>query len=241
MIKEPFDNDKTFSFDLVSPNTIFKEIISLILINIHVAKMYQPKLLKPTDITAVHKKIKLDKSNYRQVSVLPNISKLFERCMHRQISEYFQTIFSKFHCGFRKGYGTQDCLLAMVVNSKKTLDLRKEYGALLTDLSKAFDCIPHDLIVAKLHAYDFSIESLKLINSYLTERKQRAKITDQFSSWMYVLCGVPQGSIVVPLLFNIFLCDMFLFCKDVDFASYADDFTPYCIGKSPEEVISQLE
>ena len=161
--------------------------------------------------------------------------------MHRQISEYFQTIFSKFHCGFRKGYGTQDCLLAMVVNCKKTLDLRKEYGALLTDLSKAFDCLPHELIVAKLHGYDFSIESLKLINSYLTERKQRAKITDQFSSWMYILCGVPQGSIVVPLLFNIFLCDMFLFCKEVDFASYADDFTPYCIGKSPEEVISQLE
>ena len=195
MIKEPFDNDKTFSFDLVSPNTIFKEIISLILINIHIAKMYQPKLLKPTDITAVHKKTKLDKSNYRQVSVLPNISKLFERCMHRQISEYFQTIFSKLQCGFRKGYATQDCLLAMVVNSKKTLNLRKEYGALLTDLSKAFDCLPHDLIVAKLHAYDFSIESLKLINSYLTERKQRVKITDQFSSWMYILCGVPQGSI----------------------------------------------
>ena len=58
MIKEPFDNDKTFSFDLVSPNTIFKEIISLILINIHIAKMYQPKLLKPTDITPVYKKNK---------------------------------------------------------------------------------------------------------------------------------------------------------------------------------------
>ena len=77
--------------------------------------------------------------------------------MHRQISEYFETIFSKIQCGFRKGYGTQDCLLIMVVNCKKALDQGKEYGALLTDLSKGFDCLPRDFIVAKLHAYGFSI------------------------------------------------------------------------------------
>ena len=68
---------------------------------------------------------------------------------------------------------------------------------------------------------------MKLINSYLTERKQKVKINDQFSSWL---------DIVV-----IFLCDTFPFCNDIDFASYADDNTPYCIGKTPEEVISQLE
>ena len=73
--------------------------------------------------------------------------------MHRQISEYFETLFSKFQCGFRKGYGTQDCLLAMVVHFKKALDQGKEYGALLTDLFKAFDCLSHDLIVVKLHKY----------------------------------------------------------------------------------------
>ena len=91
--------------------------------------------------------------------------------MHRQISEYFETVQSKFQCGFRKGYSTQDYLLAMVENCKKALDSGNEYGGLLNDLSKAFDCFSHDLIVVKLHAYGFSIESLKLINSYLTERK----------------------------------------------------------------------
>ena len=70
----------------------------------------------------------------------------------------------------------------MVENCKKALDQGNEYGALLTDLSKAFDCLPHDLIVAKLHAYGFTIDSLKLINSYLAERKQRVKINYQFSS-----------------------------------------------------------
>ena len=117
----------------------------------------------------------------------------------------------------------------------------KEYGAFITDLSRAFGCLPHNLLVAKLHAFGFSIESLKLINSYLTERKQKVKINDQFSSWMDILFGVPQGSILGPLLFNIFLCDMFLFCKDVDFTSYTDYNTPDCMGKTPEEVISQLE
>ena len=112
----------------------------------------------------------------------------------------------------------------MVENCKKALDQGNKYGALLTDLSKSFDCFPHDLIVAKLHAYGFSIESLKLINSYLTERKQRVKMNDQFSSWLDIVVGVPQGSILGPLLFNIFLCDMFLFCNDIDLTSTNDNF-----------------
>ena len=112
---------------------------------------------------------------------------------------------------------------------------------MLTDLSKAFDCLPRDLIVAKLHAYGFPIELLKLINSYLTEHKPRVKINDQFSSWLGILLGVSQGPILGPLLVNLFLCDMFLFCKDIDFASYADNNTPYCMGKTIEEVINQLE
>ena len=78
--------------------------------------------------------------------------------MDRQISEYFETVLSKFWFGFRNGYSIQDCLLPMVENCKKALDQGNEYGALLTDLSKAFDCLPHDPIVAKLHAYGFSIE-----------------------------------------------------------------------------------
>ena len=78
-------------------------------------------------------------------------------------------------------------------------------------------------------------------SGYLTERKQRFKTIDQFSLLLDIVAGVPQGSILGPLLFNIFLCDMFLFCNDFckDFASYADDNSPYCIGKTPEEVISQ--
>ena len=211
MIKETFNNYKTFSFDLISPGIIFQEIVSLDtnksthsndvaakivkantdLFSIFVSNDFNKSvisckflsILKLADITPVRKKkLKLEKSNYRPVTLLTNILKLFERFMLRQILEYFKTIFSKIQFGYRKGYGTQDCLLVMVVNCKSALDQGKEYGALLTDLSKAFDCHPHDLIVARFHACAFLTESLKLTNSYLTESKQKVKINDQYSS-----------------------------------------------------------
>ena len=217
---------------LLKPMLIcFQILYRMILINLVISCIFL-SILKTAAITPVHKKLKLDKSNYRPVSVIPNISKLFERCMHRQISEYFETIFWKFQCGFRN-----DCLLAMVVNCKKALDQGKEYGALLTVLSKAFDCLPHDLRVAKLHAYGFSIESLKLINSYLTERKQRVKCLVHRG----IFCLVYHKDLFWDYFCLVYFYAMFLFCKDVDFAGYVDDNTPYCIGKNPEDEISQLE
>ena len=84
------------------------------------------------------------------------------------------------------------------------LDNGKAFSILLTDLSRAFDYLPHELLLAKLHAYGFSISALKLIHNYLTNRKQRAKINSSYNSWEEILFGVPQGSILGPLLFNIF-------------------------------------
>ena len=140
--------------------------------------------MKYAEVTPIHKKDnKIDKENYHPRSILPNLSKVYGRLMHNQIYPYFQTIFSKFQCGFRKGFNAQHCLLAMVEKWRKTLDGGGETGAVLTDLSKAFDCIDHNLLIAKLNAYGFEKQSINFIYSYLSKRKQRAKVDSVVSLW----------------------------------------------------------
>ena len=141
------------------------------------------------------------------------------------MSEFFDNIFSKYQCGFRKGYSAQHWLLVMIEKWKKVLGNGGAFRALLTDLSKAFDYIPHDLIIAKLEAYGFQIDELRLVYDYLSNRKQRVKLNVTFSSWRDIEYGVPQGSILGPLLFNIHLCNLFYFLDNLDIANYADDTT----------------
>ena len=129
----------------------------------------------------------------------------------------------------------------MIEKWRESLDQGGAYGALLTDLSKAFDCLSHDLLIAKLHAYGLYIKSLRLMYSYLTNRKQRVKINDTYSFWSEILFGVPQGSILCPLLFNIFICDLFLFIPYFDITNYADDNTPYSANNNIMDVLNNLK
>ena len=153
-----------------------------------------PASFKFANITPVFKQgSKNQKENYRSVSILPIILKIFEKLICRQLSNHFDNILSKFQCGFRKGYNLQHCLLLMIDKWKKAVDNNKVFGALLTDLSKAFDCICHNLLVAKLNAYGLSLPALKMIQDYLQNRKQRTKIGSSYSSWEDITSGVPQG------------------------------------------------
>ena len=92
-------------------------------------------------------------------------------------------------------------------------------GALLTDLSKAFDCLDHDLLIARLNAYDFSLPALRSIHDYLLNKKQRTRINNLYSTWIETVFGVPQGSILSPLLFNIFFADLFFIVNRTDIAN----------------------
>ena len=129
----------------------------------------------------------------------------------------------------------------MTENWKESLDQGGHYGVMLTDLSKAFDCIMHDLLIAKLQAYGFDNDSLNFICNYLLGREQRIKINSSFSTLSKIEYGVPQGSILGPLLFNINTLDMFFEQKDVNFAAYADDNTPYFCEENLEVILSKLQ
>ena len=110
-----------------------------------------------------------------------------------------------------------------------------------TDLSKAFDFICHDLLIAKLHAYGFDISSFNLLQYHLSNRKQRTRTDSFFSSLEDILSGVPQGSILGLLLFSTFICDMFLILKTVYFTDYAYDNTLFAIADNIEDVMQFLE
>ena len=123
----------------------------------------------------------------------------------------------------------------------KCLDNKGVVGTILIDLSKAYDYIKHDLLIAKLYAYGFSLDSLNLMLSYLSGRKLRVKISSLFSKWLEIVLGIPQGSILGPLLFNIFINDIFYFILETDICNFADDNTIFACDSLFNNVCIRLE
>ena len=159
--------------------------------NISLETSVFPLSMKLANVTPVHKKgNRSEKDNYRPVSILPNLSKVFERCIYNQIAQFFDKILSKHQYGFRKGHSAQHSLTVLLEKWKECADQQHVFGALLTDLLNAFDCLPHNLLIAKLNEYGFDNKAARLVYDHLTFRKQRTKISDTYSSWQEIPSGV---------------------------------------------------
>ena len=138
------------------------------------------------------------------------------------------------------GHSTEQCLAVMIETWRKALDEKKFVGSLLTDFSKAFDCLNNNLLIAELAAYGFHTSALSFIYDYLQMRTQRTKVSDTYSLWRKLKYGVPQGSILGPLIFIIFLNDIVFFTKHIKIASYADDNTAYAVEDSYREYVKHI-
>ena len=151
-------------------------------------------------------------TNYRPVSTLSNLSKVFEKLIYSQINTYMSDKFSKYLTGFCKNHNTQHGLLKMTESQRGNLNKANKIGAIFIDLSKSFDTLKHSLLITKLKAYGFDILSLEFVKNYLTNRKQRYKVRNCFSIQKKTTTGVLQGAILGPLLFNISINDIQIIC-----------------------------
>ena len=169
------------------------------------------------------------------------LSKIHEKFLHKNLTNCENTFLSKLISAYRKSYSKNHVLIGLIENWKKSLDEKKFVGVVLMELSEAFDSIPHDLLIAKMYAYIFSINAVTFFYSYLKRWKQNVKINNTHSVFQLILSGVPQGSILGPLLFNLFINDLYLWITKKDLLNFADDNTITAAERTIENLLSTLE
>ena len=172
-----------------------------------------------------------DKANYRPVNILPLVLKVFQKIIYDQRFEYIEHFLNQVLHGFRKAHSTQHSLLRLLQKWQNKFDSGRFIGTILMDLSKAYDCLRHDLLIAKLEAYGLDNDSLNIHLDYLTFRKQRTKVGSAYNKWSKIRRIIPQESILGPILFNIFINDTFRMIEQSDICDFADDNTLYPCGE----------
>lgn len=193
-----------------------------------VKNSYFPQHLKASKVIPIHKSGSVEEcSNYRPVSIIPVIAKIFEIILSRQIYLYMEAhgMFDACQYGFRANKGTELAILNLVDTITREFENGGFAGVTFCDLSRAFDCVSHATLIMKLKHYGFSNDSASLIQSYLAERRQSVYFNGKLSELGSVGVGVPQGSVLGPVLFIIYVNDLSASVPGSGLVLYADDTT----------------
>ena len=199
-----------------------------------------PNKLKIAKVVPVYKKgVSTLVSNYRPISILNTINKIFEKILHIRLTKFIEdsNLLYKYQFGFRKNHSTELALIEIVDQIRLSLDNNNMTCGIFIDLSKAFDTVNHDILIGKLEHYGIRGKALDLIRSYLNDREQYAIIDKCKSSTKPIRCGVPQGSVLGPLFFILFINDLPNCCPLGNVRIFADDTNVFFHGASIEELI----
>ena len=199
-----------------------------------------PNILKEASVIPIFKAgDKLDIQNYRPISILPLLSKIFEKCLYRSVTSFLNkfNVISPCQFGFQKGKCTTDAIVHCLDYIHNEMNMKNHALCAFIDLRKAFDAVPHDLLLRKLARYGFRGVVLQLFSSYLSGRLQRVRVNHEVSAYRPITCGVPQGSVLGPILFLLFINDISNLSPSSHYTLFADDTTLTCSSPSYHNLI----
>ena len=209
------------------------------ILNLSLSTGVYPHKLKIAKVVPIHKKgDSTSMNNYRPISILSTINKIFEKILHARLIKYIDdfNILYKYQFGFRKNHSTELALIEIVDQIRMSLNKGDMSCGIFIDLSKAFDTVNHEILIDKLHHYGIRGKALDLFKSYLGNRQQFASIDKFKSNTRPINCGVPQGSVLGPLFFILFINDLPKCCPQGNFRIFADDTNVFIHGKTIKEL-----